>query len=512
MPAVSPVELEQALRELPKIGTLVKSHEYREIWRFEFGGKPFYLKFYPRAGSAMKRLIRGSPALREFANLQALQRAKIPSPRAVAQLSGFSIGERKGDAVILEGIEPSVQLDRYLSDKLLMGDAVPVHRALAKQVIAIVQQLGAAKLGHDDLHLGNFLLQDGKLFLLDGYAVEPGGMKMEHILTLGLSVQRFATKTDILGGWRTFTSADLPLKNRMRKRQWRKFLEASVGENRYFTHSRFREPSGAEWTGHSFKHHKFPRRWAPMSGRDLSKEDWEKELPRILDLVRADSFEILKRSPGGDVLAGEIVLGGKPVDVVIKRNRRRKWYRYLNEIGRGGRAIRAWRKAWSLVVRDIPTAWPLAVIERRVLGYTIDSLILFERVRGTQLSDMDLAAMTPAARQDLFRRLGRTLRLLEAQGLKQYDSKFTNWIIQDDPKLGPVPVMIDVDGIRPITPPMWPIDRLLRSMRQHPQYTPADSKELCLGYAPYARLEQEQLEWDDHDEGQEDGEEEEIAN
>jgi len=48
-------------------------------------------------------------------------------------------------------------------------------------------------------------------------------------------------------------------------------------------------------------------------------------------------------------------------------------------------------------------------------------------------------------------------------------------MIVPDPRLGPVPVVIDVDGIRKITPPMWPIDRLLRSLREHPQYTPADS-------------------------------------
>ena len=39
---MSAIELEQILRELPKIGKLVKSHDYREIWRFEFGGKPYY--------------------------------------------------------------------------------------------------------------------------------------------------------------------------------------------------------------------------------------------------------------------------------------------------------------------------------------------------------------------------------------------------------------------------------------------------------------------------------------
>jgi hypothetical protein len=308
-------------------------------------------------------------------------------------------------------------------------------------------------------------------------------MTMSHILTLGHSVSRFATKTDIVRGWRTFTTGELPKRNPVRKRHWRKFLEASTGDNRYFGRLQHRD-----WSGHFYKHHKFPRRWAPMSRRDVTPEDWTREFPRLLDRIDADQLEILKRSPSGDVLAGEIILGGKPVDVIIKRPRRSKWHRYITEVGRGARAIRAWRNAWSLVVRDIPTAWPLLVAERRVLGYTTDNLIVFERVRGTQLSSLDLALLPPTARQDLFRRLGRTLRLLEAQGLRQYDSKFTNWIIVDDAKLGPVPVVIDVDGIRKITPPMWPIERLLRSMREHQQYTPADSKELCLGYAPFAQL------------------------
>ena len=34
-------------------------------------------------------------------------------------------------------------------------------------------------------------------------------------------------------------------------------------------------------------------------------------------------------------------------------------------------------------------------------------------------------------------------------------------------------------------------DSLLRAMRDHPQYTPADSLALCRGFAPFARLREE---------------------
>jgi len=33
----------------------------------------------------------------------------------------------------------------------------------------------------------------------------------------------------------------------------------------------------------------------------------------------------------------------------------------------------------------------------------------------------------------------------------------------------------------------WSVLRLLRAMKAHPQYTPADSLALCQGFAPFAR-------------------------
>ena len=444
---MSPEELQRALADLPRHGRLLKVRPYRQVWRFEFGGKPYYLKFYPRNEGRLKRLVRGSPALREFLNLQAMQKAGVPAPRAVAQLSGFRIEDVAGDAVILEGIEPAVQLDRYLNDLALRGERAADHRQLRDQVIEIVRKLGLAKLGHRDLHLGNFLLSDGKLFLLDAYAVRRGGIKQSDVMLLGHSVQRFATTADIVRAWKTFSGGFPPDKNPVRRRQWRKALEASVGENRYFG----RLDSG-EWRGHFSKHDKFPRRWSPASGIDATPDDWQRAWPELLEAIEADRLEVLKRSRSGDVLAGEVTLGGRAMPVVVKRPKRRKWYRYLNEIGRGGRARRAWLKAWSLVVRDVPTAWPLLVMERRRLGYLIDSVIVFERVAGTLLPEVDFDALSPPARRNLFFRLGRTLRLIERQGLNQYDSKSSNWMVLPDEKLGALPVVIDVDGIRKIVP------------------------------------------------------------
>jgi hypothetical protein len=46
------------------------------------------------------------------------------------------------------------------------------------------------------------------------------------------------------------------------------------------------------------------------------------------------------------------------------------------------------------------------------------------------------------------------------------------------------------------------MERLLRAMRDHPQYTPADSLSLCLGYAPFGQLTRERVFADEPDPAQ----------
>jgi tRNA A-37 threonylcarbamoyl transferase component Bud32 len=281
---------------------------------------------------------------------------------------------------------------------------------------------------------------------------------------------------DVLG-----PGGPMPRRNSASPRMFRKFMSRTTGENRYFG-----QLQHGGWSGHFYKHTKYPRRWSLVSRIDVSEKDWQRAWPQLLGQIEADQLTILKRTRSGDVLAGEVVLGGRPVPVIVKHPRKKYIWRYVTELGRGVRARRAWRKAWNLIVRNIPTAWPMILMEKRVLGYVTDAIIVFERIPGAVLANTDLDAMPEADRDTLFRRTGRLLRQLERTGLHHGDAKANNWIVLNDEKLGPTPILIDMDGIR--RHPADAIHRLLRSMRQHPQYTPADSLALCQGYAPHARL------------------------
>jgi hypothetical protein len=376
--------MEEILTDLPRHGALIKNRSYRQIWRFELAGKPYYLKFYPR--TRLKHRVHGNPAMKEFLRLQQLQNARIPAPRAANALVGYRLNGNIGDALVIEGIEPSIPFDDYLSDLELRGEPVPNRADLAFQIVDIVEKLGRAGLGHADLHLGNFLLSSGKLYLLDAYSIRPGGMRHKDVQYLGSSAGRFATRTELMRGWlRLGGVPPLPPRSPLAKRNLRKFIESSLGENDWFG-----KISIGDWHGHYFKKSKFARRWSTVSGLTFSAADWQQAFPALWSELESNRLEKIKTSPSGDVFAAKVQLGGAALDVVLKRPYKRYWYRYINEIGRGSRARRAWIKAWRLISRNIPTAWPLLVLQKRKLGYVTDSILILERIPGPTLASVEL--------------------------------------------------------------------------------------------------------------------------
>jgi len=494
----SAAELEKSLKDLPSIGKIVKDRPYRQVWRFEVEGRAYYLKFYPREShedpwhkirDRVRRWGRGSHATLEFLRLQELQRAGVPAPRAVAIMLGFRIGQRRGDAVIIEAIEPSVQLDVYLRQFEQRGELAPNHRELARQVIELVGRLVKAKLGHEDLHLGNFLLHEGKLYLLDGYSVRRW-MRPRDIYRLAHSASPFATTTDLLRGWKVLADGPLPERNPISDELRKEFLKRIGGEDRYFGKLKF-----GPWSGNFFKSTKFPKTWSQASRLTVTKEKWEKLWPELWGKIERDELEVLKRSRSGDVLAAEITLSGVTIPVIIKRPRKRFWYRYAYDAFRASRSWRAWEKAWNLITRNLPTAWPILVMEKRKAWYVTDHISVFERVIGPTLGKVDLDAMFERDREKLFRRTGKLLRTIDATGMSHFDAKASNFIVRMDERVGPVPVLIDTDAVRFRRWPGLGLERVLRSMKEHPQYTPGDSLALCLGYAPYAvpKVDEEEL-------------------
>src|ERR1019366_6522196 len=223
------------------------------------------------------------------------------------------------------------QLHHYLHDLEINVTPIPDHLRLCKRVCELVLRLGQARLGHSDLHLGNFLMHDGKLFLLDGYAVRSGGMKMRDLMMLGHSARRFARLSDLLRGWEMLGPGGAPPnRNPLSEFLWKRFLQGITKENRYFGKLKIDGLRGV-----FSKRTKLAYRWSVASRMEIGAEDWRQQLPVLLEQIDQDKLQVIKRSRSGDVLAGEVQIGGKSLAIIVKRPRRRYWYRYLNEIGRG---------------------------------------------------------------------------------------------------------------------------------------------------------------------------------
>jgi tRNA A-37 threonylcarbamoyl transferase component Bud32 len=214
----------------------------------------------------------------------------------------------------------------------------------------------------------------------------------------------------------------------------------------------------------------------------------------MVEKMRGEQLEILKRDASGDILATEIALNGRPINVIVKRPWNKYRYRRILQLVRASRAKRLFERTRSLLARRIDVEYPLIVMERRVLGYAVESVAIFERVPGHTLEHTDLDALTAVQRENLFRACGRVLRRIEDTGLAHPDAKSSNWIVFEAvpdergnrSRSGPKPVLIDAYGVRPLTATLQlrGLTRLLRAMKHHPQYTRVDSLHLCLGFSP----------------------------
>jgi hypothetical protein len=256
------------------------------------------------------------------------------------------------------------------------------------------------------------------------------------------------------------------------------------------------------WSGWFKSAHDRPLDYSLASRLSITAEDWQREWPRLIQSVRANQLDILKSDASGDILSGQICLQGRPIDVIVKYPRNKYLYRKLFNVFRASRARRLFDKTRWLLVRRIEVEYPLIVMERRIMGYPVESVAVFEKVPGTPLNQVDLSIMSLDEREMFFFRCGRVLRRIEDTGLSHTDAKSSNWIVyRPDVKTdtlqqttGARPILVDAYGIRNLNYflQLFGIHRLLRAMKDHPEYTPLDSLHICQGFSPRSTVPEDQ--------------------
>lgn len=386
----------------------------RLVARAEIGGAPVLLKLFLGAGAERY-------AARERRGCEWIAAAGAATPRWLGELRGAAQSEPPARGLLFEYLERAAPVAAH--------DDAGVAAAAAE--LARLHQGGCRQ---RDLHLDNFLLQDGRALLIDGDGVRRvrGGavderQSLRDLARLGAQRPPLADRAlprlfegyAAVRGWRTDgeLAALLPAAVReQRRRRVKAYLEKTERDCTEFLQRR-------RWD-----------RWLVAV-----RCAWDDELAAFADdperFVAAG--RVLKAGNSATVV--RVSLGGE--DRVIKRyNLKGPWHALRRALKPAARYRVAWRNGQRLVFLDIPTARPLLLLEKRWGPLRGVAYLVMEDLGGRDLpAELDANGLTEAR----VAQVARLFRALAAAGLRHGDTKASNFLVTPD-----AVALVDLDALR----------------------------------------------------------------
>lgn len=466
---MSPEQVQAILADFANRATHLNTRaDGAEIWRFNVEGNTYELHYWVDDNTALKKYLGGAAAAREFAQLQTLQKLGIPATRVIANLKGFRIGDRKGDACVVVH-DPSA---RPAAEILLASELTPSGRlALMAGFIELLERLYRAKLCPVPLVIDRFAVKAGQIILADGSGELGGIVTDERLLELDGST-RFATRVaERVRFWKHFRHTRPRKPSRSEANAL--LRDAASGEGA------FGRIAIEEWSGRYLRKLPMIVPWVNLQGLEIDAQVWTNALPTLLTATDGK----FKSDKSGSVFASTINIGGRPLELIVKRPAFKAGLRGALDRFRVSRAARTWNKTWRMLGLGFACEVPLLLLERRGALRLEDQLIVFARVPGSTLAGIDLNVLTPERRRDLLCNCGRVLRRIEQLRFTHADAKNTNWIAWADPRGALRPILIDLDGIRFYPWRGLGIERFVRAMKTHAMIVENDVAAIQRGYS-----------------------------
>ncbi len=464
--------------------TCVKRGASRTVWRCRLGGAAYYLKHYHTPGllRRFRRWLFGSDAEREMRYSQRL------ASHGIATTEVLAVGRAgRRTWLVSRAAEAASPMSAWHDERAESHDprVAAEVRAVTLATAELVGKMHAAGIIHQDLHTGNILIQgdasDRRLVLMDLHRMSrrrwlSRRARAKNLAALMHDRQHATTRTlrlaflkrylavartsGTLQGWQVmvthFAAAHTRSIYAARDRR-------VTGNNKYFTRLRLRRG----WRGHAVLASK--RRLGPSAaaGMSFTRAQWQQLLAEPEKLFDAPDAAVVKDSPSSLVLRRSLIVGGHSIDVYIKRNRRKRAYKFLTDAFRASRAKKSFRLGHALLTRRLATALPLVALERRIGPFLQDSILIAEAVapaerlnrflerwlgrRAAKTQGIDTAKQQQLAR-DLLHQLGRMLRQLHANGFAHRDLKANNVLVHWTQEGPPQMVLVDLDGL---SRPWW---------------------------------------------------------
>jgi serine/threonine protein kinase len=200
------------------------------------------------------------------------------------------------------------------------------------------------------------------------------------------------------------------------------------------------------------------------AGMSFTPAQWREALAEPTALADPAAGQVVKQSASGTILRRRLRVGEADLDVYIKHPRRKHKWKVIIDCFRRSRLKRSFHRGHEMLTRRVPTALPLAVLERRRGPLLLDSMLIVETVDAPRLDHFlstHLATpprgeveMLPAQQRRLTQavlwQMGRMLQRLHDRRYAHRDLKSSNMLVRWRPGVEPEIVLIDLDGLRPV--------------------------------------------------------------
>ena len=471
--------------------TRVKANDGREVWRYETDTHLLFVKVArpPRKWPRVRRFLQGCPADHECRVADYAREHGIDTVQPIAAAQAPMRGRDPVSIFITIGVRKAVALNERWS---ALDPAAPDTRKMKNRIIDVTARLIAWAhqngFAHLDLHAGNMLIEqagdDCRAVFVDLNNVRLGRRVRERAIVRNLAQfnQWFRWNATLIDRIRFLD----------RYIDWHRRFEQSGTHSLALHSDRKRLLALLERAAlrHAAKLNAKRDRRAMRNGRYFSritldkgwhahvflsaKHAWPTHAPTKLKFDRAqwqhwledpeawftpeDRSWIIKDSRTAMVCRQRLTTrDGHSFDTVCKRSLPRTLLRRLIYLFRTSRPMLTWKRGNALLSRQIPTARPLAVVERRRFGLLIDSFVVTEHldhaldldtlltVKLRQASDATRRSVKNAIVADLATVLSR----LYASGFTHRDLKAPNVMVQWDPDLAMDPrvLLVDLDGL-----------------------------------------------------------------
>ena len=185
----------------------------------------------------------------------------------------------------------------------------------------------------------------------------------------------------------------------------------------------------------------------------LSRADWLKVLANPAQLFQpGPNAHLLHDGRSSRVLQRRLQFGNVQLDVFAKQSRRRNLLRKAIGLLRRTRPSRNWKMGWALLTAGIPTALPLAVVEKRVAGLRIVAgIVTWSLLPGKALEKFirqDAAQLSLAEFRHLTTDLAALFARLHQHDFFHRDLKGMNIFVHLDQAKPPRLYLLDLDGCR----------------------------------------------------------------